>query len=613
MSGYVGILNLDGAPVDRRLLERMTDFLAFRGPDAREIHCEGELGLGHALLRVICEPAEPPRQPAVLDDRFWIVGDARVDARAELVGKLDNAHSSRGQISLATPDAELILHAYRRWGDRCLDHLLGDFSFVVWDANCRRLFAARDQFGVKPFYYARAGTSLIFSNTLEAIRIHPGVSARLNDLAIADFLVFDLNLDPATTSFADIHRLPPAHLLECSREEFSVRRYWALPAPTPVRYRRDEEYVEHFRELLDAAVADRLRTNSAGVLMSGGLDSPTVAASARRVSVQRGDGLHLRAYTEVFEKLIPHEERHYASLVAEALNIPIEFMVSDHWRLFERAGQAEHHPPQPAHMAWPDSTGDQLRQIALHSRVALTGFGADPGLSCLLSVHFRQLRKAKQYGHALADALRYLSAENRLSRLYLRTRWGRLFAPKSQSPSYPGWLNEDFETHWKLRERWDTQNLAAPFTEAVRPEAYQAVTGPLWPSLFEGYDAGSTRVPVEIRYPFFDLRLMNFLLGLPRLPWCSDKEILREAARNALPDVVRLRKKSPLPAEPTLALLRRADSAWVDAFEPVPELEQYVIRKRIPAVYREKDSWTAWIHLRPLSLDFWLRVQRSIG
>ena len=130
---------------------------------------------------------------------------------------------------------------------------------------------------------------------------------------------------------------------------------------------------------------------------------------------------------------------------------------------------------------------------------------------------------------------------------------------------------------------------------------------PVWPTLFEGCDPGVTRVPVEVCHPFFDLRLVDFLLALPALPWCSDKELLREAARGILPEAVRLRRKSPLLADPLIALLQQPESAWVDSFEGVPELGRYVERHLIPKVFGEKDVWTAWIHLRPLSLNFWLR------
>ncbi len=166
----MGILNLDGAPVDRVLLEGMTLSLAFRGPDAQEVWCQGPVGLGHALLQIASgTPLE--KQPAQIDGRLWIVADARIDARAELIGKLKEKCQTSRALTLSTPDAELILHAYDAWGDACVEHLIGDFSFAIWDARERRLFCARDQFGVKPFFYAHVGSCLIFSNTLDCVRI----------------------------------------------------------------------------------------------------------------------------------------------------------------------------------------------------------------------------------------------------------------------------------------------------------------------------------------------------------------------------------------------------------------------------------------------------------
>jgi asparagine synthase (glutamine-hydrolysing) len=611
MSGFAGILNLNGATVDRSLLERMTRWLAFRGPDGEGIWSDGAIGLGQALLRTTYEAAQE-KPLAEFAGRLWIAADARIDARTELIEKLKAKRSGACGVSLATPDAELILHAYDAWGDACVEHLLGDFSFAIWDAPRNRLFCARDHMGVKPFYYAHLNSCIIFSNTLDCIRQHPAVSDRLNDLAIADFLLFDMNQDPATTSFADIQRLPPAHVLKCEQGKLSVRRYWELSVTTPIHYSRDQEYVEHFRELLDTAVADRLRAESAGVLMSGGLDSPTVAASAQRAFARNGGVAGLHAYTEVFDSFIPHEERHYATLVADALKIPIEYRSDDHWKIFERADQPTYRTPEPMHAAFPNTTVDHLRQVAVRGRVALTGYGGDPVLCGRISVHFRQWIEKKKFGRALADAARFLMVEGRLSRLYLRTRWRILFAAEKQKPTFPPWLNDGLEKRLHLRDRWDALNRPAGAASAVRPEAQESMINSMWPNLFEMHDAGITRVAVEVRHPFFDLRLMNFLLAIPRLPWCSDKELLREAARGVLPDAVRLRRKSPLAATPLNVTLQRPDSAWVDQFEPGPELEPYVVRNRIPAVHGESDPWAAWTHLRPMSLDFWLRRTSAI-
>ena len=169
MSGFIGIFNTDGAPVDSELLERLTASLTFRGPDARAVWCQGSVGFGHTLFRTTWE-ARYERQPFTLDQQVWIVADARVDAREDLVRELGCGHD----LALnQTPDVELILRAYLKWGEACLDHMIGDFSFAIWDGRSRRLFCARDHFGVKLFYYARTSSCLIFSNTITALRFHP--------------------------------------------------------------------------------------------------------------------------------------------------------------------------------------------------------------------------------------------------------------------------------------------------------------------------------------------------------------------------------------------------------------------------------------------------------
>lgn len=607
MSGFIALLNGDGSPCDVAGLRHLADYLAFRGPDAQQLWAEGPVGLAHAVLRTTRE-SEGERQPLTVDGRVWIVADGRVDGRKELISALLREAGSDQSISAGVPDVELILRAYLVWGESCLERLLGDFAFVIWDAERQQLFAARDHFGVKPMFYATVNNLLLISNTLDCLRKYPAISNRLDDVAIADFLLFDLIEEPGATAFAEIRRVPPAHLLTSAAGKVSIRRYWQLSVSEPLRYRRKSDYIERFCELLDLAVADRLRSESAGVLMSGGLDSTTVAASAKRVLIQRGNSNGLRAYTEVLDQLIPHEERRYATLAAKFLQVPIEFHVSDDARIFQLA---ERHVPEPEHMAWPDKTASQLRQISARNRVVLTGFGADPTLSSLLSVHFRSLLEKGQLGRAIADAVHYLSAEGRFSRLYLRVRLRHWFPSKTDRPWWPEWLNPDLDKRLMLRDRWAERTRDVLPVGAVRPIAQKQMAAALWPRLFEGFDSGTTRVPVEVSYPFFDLRLVNFLLALSAVPWCADKELLRLAARGVLPDQVRLRRKSPLHADPVITLLQRPDSAWVDRFEPTAELERYVIRRRVPAVFKKTDSWGAWINLRPLSLNFWLRSREA--
>jgi asparagine synthase (glutamine-hydrolysing) len=164
MSGIVGIVNLDGAPVSRLLLKEMTDHLAFRGPDAQNMWIEGEVGFGHTMLRTTWE-SEGEHQPFSLDGQVWITADARVDDRENLVEKL----ASKGQEVVSTaPDAELILRAYHAWGEHCVEYLLGDFAFAIWDRHLQRVFCARDHLGIRPFYYFQSGKTFVFSNTLNS-------------------------------------------------------------------------------------------------------------------------------------------------------------------------------------------------------------------------------------------------------------------------------------------------------------------------------------------------------------------------------------------------------------------------------------------------------------
>ena len=406
MSGIVGIVNLDGKPIDQALLHRMTQFMAFRGPDAQDTWVDNHVGFGHAMLRTT-EESLREKQPLSLDGMVWITADARVDARADLIRKLE----SKGNEKLkSVTDAELILHAYHAWGEDCVNHLLGDFAFAIWDGPRKRLFCARDQFGVKPFYYACLKDCLIFSNTLNCVRIHPAVSDELNDLAIADFLLFDLNYNPATTTFADIQRLPPAHTLACAKEALYVNRYWTLPTDDPIYYKRSGEYVEHFRELLCTAVDDRLRTDHVGVFMSGGLDSTGVVATTHQLLSKQTTSPGLRAYTVVYDRLIPDEERYYSGLVASALGIPIHYLVADDYDLYERWNQTQICTPEPCH----EPTGlaisfDLLKEISSDVRVAFYGEGPDNLLRYEWQPYIFHLIKNLQIKRLFVDVAFYVS------------------------------------------------------------------------------------------------------------------------------------------------------------------------------------------------------------
>ena len=167
--------------------------------------------------------------------------------------------------------------------------------------------------GARPFFYAQAGGQIIFSNTLEAIRVAPDVSAKLDLHFIGDFLLQSWCPDAERTAFLDIRRLPAGHALKYSNGELSVRRYATLPIEEPLFLKRREDYVEAFRGHLEQAVRDRLPAGPTGIFMSGGLDSTSVAAMATRVRARRNIRDSLRAYTVDYTPLFEDEEGAFAT------------------------------------------------------------------------------------------------------------------------------------------------------------------------------------------------------------------------------------------------------------------------------------------------------------
>jgi asparagine synthase (glutamine-hydrolysing) len=605
MSGFAGVVRLDGAPVGESLIRRMADALAFRGPDGSGLRIGDGAGLAHTQL-VTTDEALRERQTATFDGKVWIVGDVRLDARDDLIARLPGVDQAA---LLGAPDIELVLRAYHAWGSRAVDWLLGDFAFAVWDGGRGELFAARDQMGVRPLYYARVGPTVVFSNTLDCVRIHPGVSSRLNERAVADFLLFDLNQDPATTVFADIQRLAPAHTLTATRDALKTTRYWTLPIDEPRFFRRAGDYVDAFRSLLQTSIDDRLRTREVGVFMSGGIDSTSLAAMTNRQMRQRGDGV-VRALTWAEDGHDGGAERRYAAAAAAHIGISHDVHAVDADPVDWRWERESRHENEPNSCAWRTAAADAYNtRLASSLRVVFHGEGPDNALQYEWKPYLQYLLRTRQVSRLGIDAFTYLTTQHRFpswNRLVSADDTGRA-GSDSPEPSFPSWLNQDFERRLELRERWREVFAGTPPAHPVRPDGYASLLSPLWPKLFEWYDAERTRVPIDVRHPFVDLRLLRFMLAVPPVPWCRGKYLLRRAMRRELPAAVLDRPKQSLPPHQLRETERRLVSA---PFTPVPSLAPYVDVHRLPDP-RHAGARAVEGLLRVRSLNRWLTTEEE--
>ncbi|MGO9442896.1 MAG: asparagine synthetase B family protein [Terriglobales bacterium] len=602
MSGIVGVLGVQGETPDSSLLQALTKFMAFRGPDAQQTWVGDGVAFGHALLS-IAPPSANQQQPLSLDSKVWIVADARLDARADLLSALHNAgHPSPG----GAADAELILRAYAAWGQACLDRLLGDFCFAIWDGKRKSLFCAHDQVGIKPFYYAETKRWLVFSNTLDCVRMQAEAAVGLNELSVADFLLFGSLQDPSATIFDGIRRLPPAHALTWCEGKLSVKRYWTPPLDEEVHYQHSTDYEEHFRQLLQTAVKDRLRTDRAAISLSGGLDSTSVAAFARRAGYSG-----LRAFTRVLDQVMPDDERHYSRLVAESLGIPIEYLTADRYLMAVPPEFPDVQSPQPDENILASFDTDFYKLASNTSRILLTGQGGDVGLFPTNS-HFRRLLRSRRFGRFLRDGVQYARVRRGLPPLGVRTLLQRRFGVCDPwRVDYPKWLNPDFEGHWRLQERW--KEKSAPETpHPHRPEAIRVLLAPYWQNFLESCDPGATRVCLEQVHPYFDLRLLRFLFSIPPVPWTLDKCLTRSAMRDILPEAVRLRPKAPLVRDPWLIFVRNNRSAFSQAplnLAAYVDSVRYQAFLKSPAAF-EQNSYQ--FSVRPAVLSAWLNRTAAV-
>ena len=609
MSGIVGIYHRNGAPIERTLLQSLVDFLSYRGPDSRDCWMDRSIGLGHAMLRTTRESLGE-RQPASLEGRFWITADARLDSRAELTAELQRSGRA---VRPNAPDSELILHAYAMWGTPCVEHLRGDFSFGVWDTRNNQLFCARDHFGIKPFYYTQRQGLFVFSNTLNCMRMHPDGSGELNDAAIGDFLLFGLNYNAATTSFRDIQRLPAAHSLSISPEGINIKRYWAPPTDGRIRYSKPEEYVENFQSLLQTAVEDRLRTDRVGILLSGGLDSSSVAAVTKEVSGTCGQKTEIRGYTSVFESLIPDEEGRYAREVGKFLEIPIQFQAFDHVELFEGWDDPELSLPEPLDNPLLGGFLESCRSISADCRVLLSGEGSDNLMDFQMWPYAGDLRRRGEWRRLLTELANYIWVRPFPWR-GIRARFLRLFGKEPGMLVFPEWISRDFAKDLKLKERWKEWGMhpRLPLEHPIHPRAHASLSLPQWTHMFEQENAGVTRFPVETRYPFLDLRIVNFLLALPPFPWFFQKMLLREAMTGRLPETVRMRPKTPVQSDTLSEQFRRTGIERLKQMPWSKDIDKYIDRSALIPPHGKMNPEQLSNSLRPYCLNIWLQSARRI-
>jgi len=296
MSAIAGILRLDGQPADAAeyapLMELMRRYVA----DEEGAWADGPVFLGCRLRRITPESvheSQPIRDP---DGRLAIAADAVIDNRRELLDRLRVPHDRRDR----TTDGELILMAYRKWGRRAPEHLIGDFAFVIWDGDTRTLLAARDPFGKRTLYYHFSGRRLAFCTAMAPLLALPDVARELNEPWLAEFMAIEEmyeSTDLRATPYRNLYQLPPSHTMTVAGGRIAIEGYGRLEPAEPLRLKSDRDYEDAFRDVFGEAVRAHVRTiREVAATLSGGLDSGAVVGFAAAALREEGKTLHTYSY-----------------------------------------------------------------------------------------------------------------------------------------------------------------------------------------------------------------------------------------------------------------------------------------------------------------------------
>src|ERR1700693_1624451 len=293
MSGLAGILTVGGEAAAPASLfpefEQMMASLAHRGGDATATWKGRGALLGALVLHTTPESAGEHQPLEDAESGLVIVWHGRLDNRGDLLSQLASTGEQPG-------DAALVLRAFKRWNENSVARLLGDFAFGVWDPGRSTLFAARDVFGVRPFFYSAGPGRIYFASEVQALVRLSGVLAEVDDEIAGEFLLGWTDFPRVNRTFyRQIERLPPAHWLRWSDGRLEIERYWSADPARRVRYQHREDYAEEFGRLFNQAVECRLRSSSGvAIFLSAGLDSGAVCSAAAKL-VRPGSGL--RAYS----------------------------------------------------------------------------------------------------------------------------------------------------------------------------------------------------------------------------------------------------------------------------------------------------------------------------
>jgi asparagine synthase (glutamine-hydrolysing) len=608
MSVQAGIWNFNGEPVDPKLLAFLSEAAEAQGPDGEFLHVEGSIAF---LYRPFHTTAESRReqQPGFSRRGFILTWDGRLDNRELLIAELC------GEVDASSTDVAIVAAAFDRWETGCFRRIVGEWAASVWHPGENALYLAKDYAGIRHLYYCLTENNVLWCSHLAPIVLKTGAPFRVNDEYIAGYLV--IQPEAHLTPYSGIMAVPPGHFVAIRPKGTKACRYWWFDPGQRIKYKSDAEYEEHFRHVFRQAVRRRLRSDRPILAeLSGGLDSSSIVCMADdiigkcEVDTPRLDTLS--AYD-------PHDpngdERPYVSKVEERrgrmgfhLELNTDPISEDFEQFSILPGPLFNRPESEFGVA------DVMR--AQGNRILLSGIGGDEFLGGVpdprpqvadLMVELRPV--------ALARALMSWSLATRKPWVHLLHRTAVWLLPRSirshlsSEAKIAPWINSKFARRHRLLSRKLGPSQTFGFWLPTRRETARTL-GALTNQM-------ARRLPVpgrEVRYPFLDQTLVEFLISIPESQLLRPSErrsLMRRALVGILPPQILSRSTKGTSVRGYLADL---ESVWGDLENildsPISAVFGYVNQRQFREALDQARMGSAVELvglLHGLALELWLR------
>ncbi|MDD5647528.1 MAG: asparagine synthase (glutamine-hydrolyzing) [Dehalococcoidia bacterium] len=680
MCGITGFLNFNGLPVDVAVLSEMTACLTHRGPDdegylllnmsngrnavyggsdtpddvysanysftphqrlnnASTEHNNYDLAFGHRRLSIIDLSPSGHQPMCSRDGKYWIIYNGEIFNYIELREDL----KQRGHEFVTESDTEVILEAYDEWGCECLSRFNGMWAFTLWDRDRRRLFCARDRFGIKPFYYYAGRKVFVFASEIQALLPHPAVTRQVNDEKVYDYLMWGFHGYSADTFFKDIKQLDPGHYLTADISgDITVKRWWRLSINADIGHVSDtgvHENAEKLAMLLEDSIRLRLRSDvPVGTCLSGGLDSSSIVCLANRlmfndVSVKPGIvGDRQKTFSSCHDDA-RIDERKFIEEVIGKTKAEKNYVFPGSDDLWEDLSELIAHQGEPFGTTSIYAQWCVMKEVRRRGvKVLLDGQGGDEllaGYHPYYGTFLINLLSTGKIAQALSEGCKIASIVGWPSMMSSTAMSaavsifnvlpvplqsaGRRFNSTVRGKRMNRIMTQDFDHKHFAGSITHFKHIKGDYNNLQKRLAMDVVTELSVLLRFE--DRNSMAFSVESRVPFLDYRLVEFVFSLPssyKIHNGWTKWILREAMEGILPENIRWRRDKLGFPTPESAWMRQKGDRVREIFSDRDfKASAYIDNKRIAQDFnsllntQSLDGQSAlW---KPLNLEMWMR------